>query len=76
MVQDILDNSAVERPLLDDEEAQPEPYVTITYWDIVSNFVPMGWTAFGGPQAHIGMFETVRHLLPRRAVAITGMLGV
>ena len=29
------------------------------YEDITKYFTLMGWTAFGGPQAHIGMFETV-----------------
>lgn len=34
-------------------------FVSVEYEDIVRYFTLMGWTAFGGPQAHIGMFETV-----------------
>lgn len=44
-------------PAQQDVESQ-SPFSQVTYWDIVTNFVLMGWTAFGGPQAHIGMFET------------------
>lgn len=49
-------------PLLaDDVEAQEgDDYQDVSFWDIYWNFTMMGWTAFGGPQAHIGMFETVR----------------
>ena len=34
-------------------------FVSVEYEDITKYFTLMGWTAFGGPQAHIGMFETV-----------------
>jgi chromate transport protein ChrA len=40
--------------------AQPDEYAAVTYSQIIKNFVLMGWTAFGGPQAHIALFETVR----------------
>jgi hypothetical protein len=35
-------------------------FMAASYGDIIKYFTLMGWTAFGGPQAHIGMFETVR----------------
>jgi hypothetical protein len=47
-------------PLL--EQEQRGEYATVSYSDIVSNFGLMGWTAFGGPQAHVALFETVREL--------------
>lgn len=47
-----------------DENEQPREstggFVSVEYEDITKYFTLMGWTAFGGPQAHIGMFETVR----------------
>ena len=30
-----------------------------TYGDIFRAFILMGWTAFGGPAAHIGIFQKV-----------------
>ncbi len=33
--------------------------VTASHWDIFLSFLPLGWTAFGGPPAHIGLFENV-----------------
>lgn len=35
-------------------------FVSVEFADIIQYFTLMGWTAFGGPQAHIGMFETAR----------------
>lgn len=36
----------------------PSPQlVRATYKDIFFSFVLMGWTAFGGPAAHIGIFQ-------------------
>lgn len=55
--------SAAEPLLGGDVESQDnggQPYVDVSFWDIYWSFTIMGWTAFGGPQAHIGMFETVR----------------
>lgn len=46
-----------EDPLL--EQEQHSTYAQVAYRDIVTNFGLMGWTAFGGPQAHVALFETV-----------------
>ena len=43
----------------DDPEKQEPPLVKASYKDIFWSFVLMGWTAFGGPAAHIGIFEKV-----------------
>ena len=43
----------------DDPEKQEQPLVKASYKDIFWSFVLMGWTAFGGPAAHIGIFEKV-----------------
>lgn len=32
---------------------------SVGYGDIVKNFVLLGWTAFGGPAAHVGVFQKV-----------------
>jgi hypothetical protein len=37
-------------------------YVDVTYGDIFRQFTILGWTAFGGPAAHIGLFQRVRHM--------------
>ena len=37
--------------------APPSQLVHATYKDIFFSFVLMGWTAFGGPAAHIGIFQ-------------------
>ena len=55
----------------DDPEKQEPPLVKASYKDIFWSFVLMGWTAFGGPAAHIGIFEKVfveakRWMLPDR----------
>eukprot|EP00879_Flechtneria_rotunda_P029774 GHRR01032222.1.p1 GENE.GHRR01032222.1~~GHRR01032222.1.p1 ORF type:complete len:108 (+),score=36.75 GHRR01032222.1:152-475(+) len=41
------------------EEEQEEQYVNVTYADIAKQFSLLGWTAFGGPAAHIGLFQRV-----------------
>lgn len=33
--------------------------VEVGYADIAQNFVLLGWTAFGGPAAHVGVFQKV-----------------
>ena len=48
-----------EDPLIESEVDAPE-YAQVSYGELVKNFVLMGWTAFGGPSAHIALFETVR----------------
>jgi len=32
---------------------------SVSFMDIFKNFVLMGWTAFGGPAAHVGLFQKV-----------------
>jgi hypothetical protein len=58
--EDRLIETSVEDP---EENEQPGrssgSFASIEYADIVRYFTLMGWAAFGGPQAHIGMFETV-----------------
>lgn len=42
--------------------AQPEEQdqlAQVTYADIFKQFSLLGWTAFGGPAAHIGLFQRV-----------------
>jgi hypothetical protein len=41
-------------------EQQVEEYAAVGYADIAKQFSILGWTAFGGPAAHIGMFQRVR----------------
>ena len=43
----------------DEPRESSSSFVSVEYEDITKYFTLMGWTAFGGPQAHIGMFETV-----------------
>lgn len=40
-----------------DEPQKPEPYVDVSYWDIAKEFSLLGYIAFGGPAAHIGIFQ-------------------
>jgi hypothetical protein len=42
------------------EEQQEEQYAEVTYADIFKQFSILGWTGFGGPAAHIGLFQRVR----------------
>lgn len=42
------------------EVVEEEPFVVVehvTYWDITKEFSLLGWIGFGGPAAHIGLFE-------------------
>lgn len=51
----------VKNPVEDKETAvEPQGYVSASYGDIARQFVLLGWTAFGGPAAHIGLFQKVR----------------
>lgn len=59
---------AATEPLVNDgggdiEQQNGDAFVHASYKELINNFLMMGWTAFGGPQAHIGMFETVGHHL-------------
>lgn len=42
-----------------ESEALPETYAQVTYWEITRHFFIMGWIGFGGPAAHIGLFQRV-----------------
>ncbi len=50
---------------VEDKETSVESqgYVSASYGDIAKEFVLLGWTAFGGPAAHIGLFQKVRVIL-------------
>lgn len=50
------DDSA--KPTKDAEEVQE--FAQVEYIDLVKQFSLLGWTAFGGPAAHIGLFQRVR----------------
>ena len=57
---------AMTSPAYDDAEAAEEAGETASaspapsaYADVASRFWPLGWTAFGGPTAHLGVFESV-----------------
>lgn len=54
---------------LEVEEADPQ-YVKVTYFDILKQFSIMGWIAFGGPAAHIGLFQKASSL-PTEQLPIT-----
>jgi chromate transporter len=41
----------------DDVEGAHAPPARRTYGDIAASFSLMGWTAFGGPAAHVGLFN-------------------
>lgn len=41
------------------DQQQVEQYADVSYADIAKQFSILGWTAFGGPAAHIGMFQRV-----------------
>lgn len=47
-----------------DAEAQEaeavQGHLDVTYGDIAREFFLLGWIGFGGPQAHIGLFQRVR----------------
>lgn len=38
-------------------EAAEEGGQDVSFWDIAWTYFPLGWTAFGGPAAHIATFE-------------------
>ena len=46
----------------DDAEAgaeAPKAYAQVGFAEIFTQFVLLGWTAFGGPQAHIALFQKI-----------------
>lgn len=42
---------------IDVEEAKTPAPAKVGFADIAKHFVLMGWTAFGGPAAHVGLFQ-------------------
>ena len=59
-------------PLLDGDAESPQVDVAVTHGGIFREWVLLGWTAFGGPAAHIGIFRKVRHCLsPSLTPALT-----
>ncbi len=38
---------------------QENELVSATYWEIVRQWFFLGWTAFGGPSAHLAIFQKV-----------------
>lgn len=46
-----------DEPLLSEEEGRQNRPAKSGFYTIFKNFVLMGWVAFGGPAAHIGLFE-------------------
>ena len=48
----------VERAAGGRARGEPE-YADAGFLDIFKNFALLGWTAFGGPAAHIGLFQKV-----------------
>lgn len=52
-------NHTPDSPGKDTTEQQEEVYAEVSYLDIFKQFSLLGWTAFGGPAAHIGMFQRV-----------------
>lgn len=46
-------------PLLSSDPEDASQTVAASYGDIFQQWVLLGWTAFGGPSAHIGVFRKV-----------------
>ena len=42
---------------VDGGESGPKTYAEVGFGDIFKQFVLLGWTAFGGPAAHIALFQ-------------------
>lgn len=42
-----------------EQQQQQQSFADVSYCDIVKQFSLLGWTAFGGPAAHIGLFQRV-----------------
>ena len=42
------------------ELKQPEEYVDVTWPMLIKEFSVLGWIGFGGPAAHIGLFQKVK----------------
>jgi len=48
-----VENSPEERP----EAADEDVIVAATWKELIKHWTILGWTAFGGPAAHVGMFQ-------------------
>lgn len=48
----------------DDKPAEPVEFAEVGYNEIFRQFILLGWTAFGGPSAHIALFQKVSRVLP------------
>ena len=60
----IMGSAGAAAPLLDsDVDASPPQVTEVTHAGIFHQWVFLGWTAFGGPSAHIGIFRKVPPLL-------------
>lgn len=46
--------------LLGEADAEEELVVPASYGEIAKHFAYLGWTAFGGPAAHVNMFLKVK----------------
>lgn len=55
--EDPVDNDKADAAPVDEPEA--DRIVQVGYRDIAKEFSLLGWTAFGGPAAHIGLFQRV-----------------
>ena len=51
--------TATDRLLSDQYEDEVDPGHKQDYFRIFQQFSWMGWSAFGGPSAHIGLFQKV-----------------
>lgn len=45
------------------EEEEDFKVATVSYADIAKQFSLLGWVAFGGPAAHIALFQKVRRVI-------------
>jgi len=52
---DVGEDPEVQKPM--DKEEEEEVPLGVALADIFKAFAPLGWIAFGGPQAHIGLFK-------------------
>jgi hypothetical protein len=69
--QERADSSKELQPSEAGEPSEPEVVIKpASYWDIAKHFGLLGWTAFGGPAAHISMFLAVSGALGRKGARL------